>query len=568
MATTRNVVVNFVTKLSGRGIENMGKQTKGLDKALGTLQKRLIALVSFGAFFRFLSKSTKAVVQEAGEIRQLELALNNLGLAYTAVNIEPFIDNLEQLTTVLADELRPAFGQLVRQTADVAKAQEILTLAIDVSIGSGKSLSTVTRALGRAYDGQTTALRRLEAGISSSAIESKDFNRIQEELQKKFGGAAAANLDTYAGKMGLLKVATDKASDAIGLGVVAGIEALGEGDLQQGLADLVTLAEKLGRGLELAGRFAARVRTFLEADLGSLGDQAALTGKFLAADIALDAAERRAQTKETDRRLKLERKALKELARLREQERAKERAEERRKKAAKDAERRQEELKKRLEAKFDIDAINLNAALTRKLSEEDAARVKALQALKSDTAKDDEDALNKLIDLERKLQEDKLKAAAVDMALSSMVKNQRLADLDEEIKALKAVSAARAAAIAGASITWDTARAAISMGEATNNKALLQAGVDQLNLVMFQDLDQAKLAELESLRAEELAAGSAASAAAVESTVTTIVNNYISGNVISEQDLYDNTLNSIYSSNRTGTPSQLGGLGREQVYAI
>ncbi len=571
---TRNVVVNFVTKLQSRGIDQMSKQTRGLDRALGSLTKRLIAVASIGAITRFLKNSTKAFAEETGQVRQLELALNNLGLAYTAVNIEPVIADLQRLTAVADDELRPALAQLIRQTTDVQKAQELLELAINVSLGTGKSLSTVVRGLGRAYDGQTTALKRLETGLSSTLIESKDFAAIQAELQKRFGGAAAADLETYAGKMRQLSVASDQAREAIGLGVLKGIEALGEGNFQDGLDDLVTWAEKFGEALEKTGRFAARIREFLSAPLGSLGDQASLTGKFLAQDIAPDAAERRAQIKDTDTRLKLERKALKELARLREQERRKEQAEERRKAALKAKEKRDEELKRRLEAKFDIDNINLAAALTRKLSEEDVERVKALQAIKSDTAKDDEAALNKLIDLEKKLQADKIAAATIDMMLSSAVKNQRLADLDEEIKALKAVSAARAASIAGANISWDTATAAIAQGAATGNTKLYEAGVSQLNAVLFNELDMARLAELESMRDAELAAQSeksaadlAASASAAAASQMT-VNQYISGNVIKEQDLYDNMLNSLYNQNRTGTPSQLGGLGRTSVAAL
>jgi hypothetical protein len=286
----------------------------------------------------------------------------------------------------------------------------------------------------------------------------------------------------------------------------------------------------------------------------------------LAQDIALDAAERKAQIADVDRRYKLERKALKELARQKEQERSKDKAEDRRKAAAKAAEKRQDEIKKRLEEKFDIDAINLTAALTRKLSEEDQARVKALQALRSDANKDDEAALNRLMDLERKLAEDKLKAAAADIALSTVVKNQRLADLDAEIQALKAVSAARAAAIAGANISWDTARAAISMGTATDNQELVEAGIRQLNLVMFQDLDQSRLAELESLRAEELAAQSATSAAGLAAqagaAAQVVVNQYISGNVVTQQELFDTFQNQLFESNRAGIPGQLELLGR------
>lgn len=548
MASTRNVVVNFVTKLSGRGIDNFSKQSRGLDKSLGLLQKRLVALVSFGAFFRFIKNSTKAFAEETGEVRQLELALNNLGLAYSSLTIENTIEQLQRLTAVSDGELRPALAQLVRQTADVTKATELLELAINVSLGSGKSLSTVSRALGRAYDGQTTALQRLDAGISAAAIASKDFNLIQAELEDKFGGAAAADLDTYAGKMRALSVASDEAREAIGEGVVKGIEALGRGDFQQGLTDLVTLAEKIGRGFELAGRGVARLRAFLAAPIGRLGDQAALTGQFLAKDIALDAAERKAQIADVDRRYKLERKALKELARQKDQERAKDKSEDRRKAAAKAAERRQDEIRKRLEEKFDIDAINLAASLTRKLNDEDRARVEALQAIRSDTAKDDEASLNRLIELERKRTQDSLFG-------SSLVKNQRLADLEAELQALLKLASARIGSITGStpstgvaspSLTGEAALEAYNLGARNLGVAGGAAFLDFL--FSGETVNPTGIAPL--------------NATAPSGGAGVVVIQNIQGSVVTEQELFDKFQDELFKSNRAGIPGQLELLGR------
>ena len=561
MASTRNVVVNFITKLSGRGIDQMGKQSRGLERSLGLLQKRLVAIVSFGAFFRFIKNSTKAFAEETGEVRQLELALQNLGLAYSALTIEDTVDQLQRLTAVSDGELRPALAQLVRQTADVTKATDILNLAINVSLGTGKDLAGVSAALGRAYNGQTTSLRRLNAGISTAALESKDFNKIQAELEKKFGGAAAADLETYNGKMRALAVASNEAREAIGEGVVKGIEALGQGDFQQGLEDLITLAERIGRGFELAGRGVARLREFLSAPLGSVGDQGSLTGRFLAQDIAPDAAERRAQTQEVDKRLKLERKALKELARLRAQEIAKEKAEERRKAAVKEAERRKEELRKRLEEKFDIDAINLNAALSRKLSEEDKERVKALQALRTENAKDDETALTRLQDLEKQLQDQKVKAAAQDLALSGVVRNQRLDDLNAELAKLKEIQAERARSI-GAPITSAMIEERFKAGDFLG---AAQLATEQT----FQVLDEGIQSEIALVEAQIAAENVAGIAATAQAAAQQVINQYITvtGNVVREQDLYDSMFDQIYNSNRTGRPSQLGGLGRTAFVA-
>jgi hypothetical protein len=556
MASTRNVVVNFITKLSGRGIEQMGRQSRGLDRSLGLLQKRLLAIVSFGAFFRYIKNSTKAFAEETGQVRQLELALSNLGLAYSALTIEDTVQELQRLTAVSDDELRPALAQLVRQTASVTKATDLLTLATNVSLGTGRDLASVSRALGRAYDGQTTALRRLDTGISSAVLESKDFNRIQAELQDKFGGAAAADLATYNGKMRALAVASEQAREAIGEGVVKGIEALGEGNFQKGLEDLVTLAEKIGRGFELAGRAAARLREFLSAPVGSLGDQASLTGRFLAQDIAPDAAERRAQSRDVDLRLKLERKALRELARLRAQERAKDRAEERRKAAVKEAERRKDELRKRLEEKFDIDAINLNAALGKKLSEEDATRVKALQALRTEGAKDDETALQKLQSLEKQLEDQKTKAVLKDIALSGVLRNTRIDDLNAELAKLKEIQEARRASI-GAPVTSAEIDARAAAGDFFG---AAQLATQQA----LEGIDATLTAEIAAVEAQIAAETATGLAATVTAATQQVINNYVTvtGSVIREQDLFDSIFDQIYTSNRTGRPSQLGGLGR------
>lgn len=561
MASTRNVVVNFITKLSGRGIDQMGKQTRGLERSLGSLQKRLVAIVSFGAFFRFIKNSTKAFAEETGEVRQLELALQNLGLAYSALTIEDTIDQLQRLTAVSDDQLRPALAQLVRQTADVTKATDILNLAINVSLGTGKDLAGVSAALARAYNGQTTSLRRLNAGISTAALESKDFNKIQAELEKKFGGAAAADLETYNGKMRALAVASNEAREAIGEGVVKGIEALGEGDFQKGLQDLVTFAEKIGRAFELTGRIIARTQAFLENPLQIFKGQGYLRGQFLAEDIGPDAAERRAQTQEIDKRIKLERKALKELARLRALEIAKEKAEERRKAAVKEAERRKEELRKRLEEKFDIDAINLNAALSRKLSEEDKERVKALQALRTENAKDDETALTRLQELERQLQDQKVKAAAQDLSLSGIVRNQRLDDLNAELAKLREIQAERAKSI-GAPVTSAMIDERFKSGDFLG---AAQLASDQAIQAIAVGLES-EIALIESQLAAENVAGIAATAQAAAQQV---VNQYITvtGNVVREQDLFDSIFDQIYTSNRTGRPSQLGGLGRTAFVA-
>ncbi len=60
-----------------------------------------------------------------------------------------------QLATGITDnELRASFQRLSVSTKDVTQSQKLLTLAIDVSKGTGKELGTVVEALSKAYEGQ------------------------------------------------------------------------------------------------------------------------------------------------------------------------------------------------------------------------------------------------------------------------------------------------------------------------------------------------------------------------------------------------------------------------------
>lgn len=599
MASTRNVVVNFITKLSGRGIENLQKESRGLDKALGGLQRRLLALVSAGAFFRFLRKSTQAFVDEDKAVQALATNLRNLGIAYDIDAVENYISQLQRSTTVADDELRPALQQLLTTTRDLGESQRLLSVALDISAGTGKSLSSVVQALSRAFLGNNTSLGRLNVGLSKAELATKDFDELIATLSTRFTGQAAAAADTYAGKLLFLQNAAADAQEILGEKLVQSIEALT--DPNTGVPALADSFEQLA---EDVGNFALGLSTIIGELKGLRRFVIDATGgngwlqKFsdIIQDVffpqvqafrnIVDFGEKTAKQAEELEKIRNRdsaryegrlNKILDAEKKIGEEKEGQSELEKKRaaaaKKAAQEAEKqRRAEIQKRLAEKFDIDAINLTAALSRKLSEEDKARVQALQAIKTEGAKDDEAALNRLIELERKLQEDKTKAAAADIALSTVVKNQRLADLDEEIKALKAVSAARQAAIAGANVTMEGATAAISSGFATNNQALIDAGVNQLSLLLMSDIGASELALLESLRAEEEAriSGEAVAglgaAAGVAPQVT--VNNYIQGNVTSEKDLFDAFLNGLYDFNRTGTPSQLGGFGRTNVIAV
>lgn len=168
----------------------------------------------------------KAAIEDEKAQTQLALALKNATGA-TQAQIKATEDSILQMslaTGVADDKLRPALQRLSLSTGNLGKAQELLSLALDVSTATGKPLEAVANSLGRAYDGNTTALGKLGVGLSSAELKAMSFTQVQEKLTGLFGGAAAANAETYSGRLARMQVAFDEVKETIGFALLPILE--------------------------------------------------------------------------------------------------------------------------------------------------------------------------------------------------------------------------------------------------------------------------------------------------------------------------------------------------------
>jgi len=181
------IIVPLKSVFDNSGINNATKSLKGFAKIAA-------ATVGVAAVGSFLADSAKAATEDAKSQVMLERQLRATTGATTAQigEVNKAIASMEQMSSVADDNIRPAFAQLTRATGDVGKATELTRLALDVSAGTGKELSTVTIALGKAYQGNT-------AGLAKLGINVKGLKDPMGALQKQFAGAAqtAANADPY-----------------------------------------------------------------------------------------------------------------------------------------------------------------------------------------------------------------------------------------------------------------------------------------------------------------------------------------------------------------------------------
>lgn len=163
-------------------------------------------------------EGVKAAIADEKAQTQLALALENATGA-TQAQIKATEDSILQMslaTGVADDELRPALGRLVRSTGDITKAQDLLSTALDISAATGKPVEAIANSLAKAYDGNTAALGKLGVGLSTAELKTMSFEQVQGRLSELFGGAAARNADTYAGKIARVQVAFDEAKETVG----------------------------------------------------------------------------------------------------------------------------------------------------------------------------------------------------------------------------------------------------------------------------------------------------------------------------------------------------------------
>lgn len=251
--------------------------TARLTKQVNTLAKSYLGLYGAQRLATSLTSAAKAFAEDDKAARVLGQTLNNLGLGFgeNAQVVNNYISNLEKQTGVLDDELRPAMDRLLRATGSITKSQKLLGLALDVSAGTGKTLTQVTQSLQKAYLGQTQALGRLGVGLTKAELTSSSFEEIQTRLAVLFEGQASMAADTYIGKMNKLTVAINNAKETIGAGLFEGLSATGGGGAS-GFDTFTKVIDAAAKGVALLlstmGKTTGAIGLFAQGKSGSATD--------------------------------------------------------------------------------------------------------------------------------------------------------------------------------------------------------------------------------------------------------------------------------------------------------
>jgi hypothetical protein len=471
MALSSNVVINFLTKFDKKGLERATKELKGFDKVVATGAFRLQSFAKAGAIGASIGliALTRSSIQAAlkqevlqKSVEQSLTAINELG---SLASVQTFITDLEKATNITKDELTPALNSLIVSTGNLTTAQNLLGLAVDTSRGAGVDLLSVTDALSKANRGNFRALGQLGLGFDAVTAKEMGLAEITDYLTLKFGGAAQRSADTFGAKLEALGRSADAAQENLGAGFITAAEIIiGSSNATDvfgaklellglnGGYIVIALADKVSKITDAFGGLSEKINSdpILKFFFGSAKSIPVLGGWIEGfRGLAQDGKKIAESSKETVTQTEEQKAAAAKLAALQAKfdkfaaatlDKTKKLTKEKTAQAALDKK------KADLESMFDLDRINLQAALSRKLNAEDELRVKILQKL-ADGTKQAVDEAQRYADVLKVIEDGKITSGEIEelakkwgmTTLGVTLYIQQLFAANEEIKKMLAL---------------------------------------------------------------------------------------------------------------------------------
>lgn len=411
-----NVVIDIAAEFTGKkAFKQADTAAKKLTKTIGDVAKGFGVAFGARALAQYSKQAVLAFAADDKAARVLSRTLNNLGLVFADPAVKKFIADLEKQYGVLDDFLRPAYQKLVTTTGDWRKSQELLKTSLDLSAQSGVDVVSVADDIARAFAGNTKGLQKYGLGLSKAQLSAMSFEEVLARITKISNGQAALAADTYTGKLDKLNVAAANASETIGGALVDAFATFaGNGSIDKATAKIDFFSKLLATIIspklmaQALGQvdFKFGIIPTMKTPLTNRSKSPAGTYAKNQAEIKAAAAAKKQQAD----LLATNKKTLKS----------------------------QQDALKLAKAKsiFDLQKIQIEAALKGKISEEDRIRLKLMQAIESENI-DQIDKYTKMLDDAQKNTEKLVSTLQSIKPLDDVFKNWNFMSVKEQLASLE-----------------------------------------------------------------------------------------------------------------------------------
>jgi hypothetical protein len=216
-----NLRIDIASEFTGKpAFSKAGKATDVLGKQVKKMGLAAAAAFSTQSVVAFGKASIQAFMEAEKANTRLATVVKNLGLGFETANIQASLDEISAKTGIAGEVLAEAYQPLISATGSAITSQKLLQSALDISAGSGVDVAQVAADLSQAYVGNTKAMKKYGLGLTNAELKAASFEEIMAKLNGQFKGSQAKYLETYAGKMGVLQEAAGAAQERIGEALV------------------------------------------------------------------------------------------------------------------------------------------------------------------------------------------------------------------------------------------------------------------------------------------------------------------------------------------------------------
>jgi hypothetical protein len=184
----------------------------------------------------------------------LATAINNSGGSWDSVKgkVDAALTSMSSMSRFSDEDLAQSLATLVQHGVPVEEAIKALGTAMDTAVGTGRPLQDVSEAIGKAFEGQDSALTRIVPSIGDlkdrmgeGATNADVFQGALGTLNERFGGTAQSDANTYAGIQERLKNATGELGEKVGGILTPALATMSE--------NLIPIVDALGKDIEAVG---------------------------------------------------------------------------------------------------------------------------------------------------------------------------------------------------------------------------------------------------------------------------------------------------------------------------
>ena len=234
--------IPIISEFNGKGIDRAVREFKNLEtvgeKAQFAIKKAAVpAAAAITGIAIALGDATKAAMDDQKEQEALELILKNVTGATDdqVAAIEDQISKMSAASGIADTDYRVALETLTIASGDATRAMGDMNLVMDTATALHTDSAGVAEALAKAYEGNYTALGKLSPEIKTMVEDGADLDEIMGYMADTFGGAVAANAETAAGKLDIMKNSIGETKESIGAALLPVVEAVLP--FLQGIAD-------------------------------------------------------------------------------------------------------------------------------------------------------------------------------------------------------------------------------------------------------------------------------------------------------------------------------------------